>query len=335
MAYQYGILPLIAAQRSHELSPKEWKLYTYYLARHNLITRQCNPSHKLISVECKINQTSVSTLKKKLEGKKWIKRTGKYSVKLLVGAEVLEQARADALEKIADAEAAQFGRGGAQDTGPSFEKVKATTDGEHPGNVASFEKVKARRGKRRRGDGASFELFKAGDGGAQENQTPALKKSKPIEQEKEEQEKKAAAAATTAAGRDAWKSEPVTQAFLDDVVKSGLHSQEVVDQSWRELIFKVRQRGPDAPATKGELLGFCRAKERTLNLPGYEAPADVSHMRVRAAPEATTAAPNISCDHTCELCGGTQWKVIPGKGATPCPNKEARRKERDATKGGA
>jgi ribosomal protein L18 len=334
MAYQYGIIPLIAAQRSHELSPKEWKLYTYYLARHNLITRQCNPSHGLISRECKINQTSVSTLKKKLEGKKWIKRTGKYSVKLLVGAEVLEQARAEAIEKIAAEEAAQFGRRQPQDTGPSFEKVKATADAGGAENVASFEKVKARRRKRRHPDRASFELFKGSGDEAQKNQRPALNNSKPIEQEKEEQEKKAAAAAPPAADSNAWKKEAVTQAFIDDLIKSGMHSKEVVDASWRELAFAVAQRGPDARATKGELLGFCRAKERTLNLPGYEMPADVANMRVARPPQSAPAPANINCDSSCELCGGCQFQVIPGKGAQRCPNRVARR-EAAKKEGGA
>jgi hypothetical protein len=329
MEQGYGILPLEAATRMHELSGVQWKVYSYYLARRNLLTRQCNPSHELISRQCKIHQTSVSTIKKELEGAGWLKRRGKYAVVLLVGAEELERARDEAIARKLETEGARLGRERPQDTGASFELLKATADAEQHETGASFEKLKGRRRKRRAGAGASFELFKGSDSGEEKNESPALNNSNALDEQRRRTEKKAAAAATA---RDAWLSEPVTQAFIDDIISRGLYSREVVEQSWRELAFKVAQRGPDARAEKGELLAFCRAKAKSGVLPGVEKP-DVSNMRVVRSP--AQAGPKINCESSCELCFGGQRQSVPGKGSRPCPNREARRAAARQTEGGA
>ena len=312
----YGILPLSAAQRSHELSPTQWKVYSYYLARRNLITRQCNPSHKLIWQDTGVNQSSISTIKKELEVLGWLRRRGKYAVDLLVGIEELERARDEAVARIEAAEGAKFGAARPQDGGASFEYFKGGADGAGSENTPSFEIFKAGRRRRGRDDSASFEIFKAGAPEVREIQTPALNYSKPIEQRSRTEK-----TTTAAAGRDAWKDETVTDAFMNDIVDRGLYSRPVVDQSWRELAFKVSQRGADARATKGELLAFCRAKQKSGVLPEVKAEI-VALGGARHAPPPPGA--DLKCDVTCPLCFGSQMESVPGVGARRCSNREAR-----------
>ena len=293
------IVPREAFDRAHELSGNAWKVVTQLFRHRNIVTGKCNPSHKTISLNSGVEITGVSVAKRELKGElkegnkvtsPWIETRGKRDVVLLVGVEELEEARASYLLKIQISEALKFGK--PQD-------VKKL--------IAAFlGKSQDAKGDLGISPAASWDFPKT------------LRNSSEIENA-------AAAAATAAIDPNAWKQEPVTTQFLEELATRGLFSREIVQQSWQELAFAVSQRGPDARATRGELMAFCRAKQKTGILPGTGGPYVPRKLSDAAAPAASTSPTTTEkCDSSCQLCYGGQMEIVEGR-ARPCSNRKVAR----------
>lgn len=268
-----AIVPSEASRQAHKVSGIAWKVFTNLCEHRDLVTGQCNPSHRLIAQETGVEISGVSVAKKELRGLGWIETSGKWSVIIKIGIDEFERVRAAHLAKIQRSEVRIFGKS----------KDRA-------GNVGIF------------------------GGQSLENPNDIYKDGTKVEQN--------AAAATTAADRDAWKKETVDQSFLDELVTRGLFSKEVVAQSWRELAFKVAMRPVGSVATKGELMAFCFAKQRTGVLPTMETAQVVDLSSARAEAQASSSGAQVrECPATCPLCFGGQMQVIAGRGARPCPNR--------------
>ena len=304
-----AILPTDASRRAHELSGAEWKVYTNFLSHLNLITMDCEVSHETIARETGIEITNVSNIKRELVAKHWIIRRGRWAVSLLVGADELARVRAKRVADIEAREGAKFGR--PQNEAPILEKFQDT-----------LNKTDSDLGKIPRSE-SDLGIFHAE---SWKNSKIINKDDQVVDQVVEEV---GSAPTTTAAATrsDDWKQGTVTQAFLDDIIARGLYSRQIVERAWRELSFKVAQRGPDARATKGELLAFCRQAQATTPLPGLGG-AVVELTRARTPPD-----PSLDCDPTCPLCHGSQMQAVEGKGARRCPSRVARMAEvkREAT----
>lgn len=275
------IVPREAFERAHELSGNGWKVVSNLYKHRNIVTGQCNPSHQTISRESGVEITGVSVAKKELREGGWIETRGKRDVVILVGVAELEEARASYLLKIQISEALKFGKS---------KDARALLE-------AFFGKPKDAKADLGISPAASWDHPKT------------LRNSSEIEN--------AAAAATAAAVFDphAWKQETVTTQFIDELVTRGMFSREIVQAAWNELAFAVAQRGPEARATKGELMGFCRAKQKTY-LPGTSGPY------VARLPGDVAAPPAPKCEPTCPLCFGSQMQVVEGQ-AKRCPNRRA------------
>lgn len=249
------------------------------------MTGKCNPSHSLIALETGVEISGVSVAKKELRTKGWIETRGKRDVIVLIGVGEFEKAREAYLWKIQISQASKFG--------------KSKDDGATRGAI--FGKSK---------DAAPDLGFIQGT---------SLDFPKIHNKDEIDVERDVAAAATPtpiSSNPNSWKQEPVTQDFLDELVTRGLFSRDVVMQSWQELAFAVAQRGPSTVAVKGELLAFCRAKQRSGFLPGVVAAVVKGEFRK----EPGSAVASRKCSPMCSRCFGTGLEVVQGKGARRCPN---------------
>lgn len=283
------IVPRYAMEHAYKTSGNGWKVFSSLCKHRNIETGKCNPSHETIARESGVEITGVSKAKKELRDLGWIQTRGKWDVIILVGIDEFERARESYLANKARSQAQRFTKGGAI-LGKSQDA--AGDVGEFP--VESWENSGA--------------ILKDGNSS----------------------ERDAAAAATTASvsrsiskqDAHAWKQETVTTEFLAELVTRGLFSEQVVNESWQELAFAVAQRGPDARAVKGELMAFCRAKQKTMPMPHVAAEV-VKLDTSRASGTAGSTGGVRECDSTCPLCLGGQMQIVPGKGARPCPNRVA------------
>lgn len=275
----------------HKVSGNAWKVFSNLCEHRDIVTGQCNPSHRLISQESGVEITGVSVAKKELRDLGWIKTYGKWGVILTIGVAEFERVRASHLAKARRRERAQFGRsrgsailGYSQDSGDEGSAILGISQ-DSPGDLGIIPSE-------------SWEYPKI-----------INKDGTKVEQN---------AAAATSTERDAWRKEPVDKKFIEEMETRGLFSNEVIMQSYRELAFKVAQRPPGSFACKGELMAFCYAKLRTGLLP-WSAAEVVAHPGARTAPVAKVETRD--CDWTCALCFGSQMEVVPGRGSRKCPNR--------------
>jgi hypothetical protein len=310
------ILPREATQRATELSGNAWKVVTNLYDHRNILTGKCNPSHETISRESGVEICGVSTAKAELKRKGWIDTRGKRDVILLVGIEELERVREAELQKQKIRAALRFGRT------KEVMQIASAIFGKSKDNDVDL-------GDSQRSGEDIFGKSKDNDVDLGVSPGRSLEIPKTLRNSSEIEDTAAAAAASSTSRNfdpNFWKQEAVTTPFLDELVTRGLFSEPVVREAWQELAFAVAQRGPDARATKGELMGFCRAKQRTGTLAGVSAEV-VEMRRGHAAPARRPQGPQpFDCDRTCALCYGTQMETTE-RGARRCPNREARKRE--------
>jgi hypothetical protein len=301
-----AFVPSESIKFMREVSGNAWKLWTYLCECRNIVSGQCNPSQQTIAREAGIEFSRVSVAKAELKDEgmlDWYKKGTQTHYVLLVGVKEFERARVKKIAEIERKERRQFA------------KCKVA---EH-----DFAKCKV--------EGCRLCIL----------QTPTLQNAKShikdeqvVEQVKDvvvanpQNDLPIATTTTTTSSPHAWKQESADKDFCDGLIQRGLFSQEVVSQAWSELLFTVGQRGPGAVATKAELMGFCRAKQRTGALPGIG--ADVVQFNKSRPQSASISQSEIYCEfdrsqyEQCPLCYGTGQQIVAGKGARRCPNRAER-----------
>ncbi len=308
-----SIVPSESYKRQREIETgNAWRLWTYLCWRRHTVTGQCNPSQQTIANDTGIEYTRVSVAKAELIAKHWVTWTKKGGFILLVGVKDFERARNKKLAEIAREERRKFAK--RKVTDPNFAERKVS--GDLPGETQTPTLPNANshfKGYERVVEPEKAVVVAGPVANAATTTMTTTTSSRP--------------------DKDAWKQEPADEAFCQELVHRALFSDGVVEQAWKELMFKVIQRGPGAIATKGELWAFCFQKQKTGILPGVLGPTGLvgaDNARTQTSAPQSSGQVEVYCEfdssqfEKCPQCFGTGMEVVAGKGARKCSNRRSR-----------